>query len=343
MGAVHTTDVGLGGSGANLGIVIREERDKKVNSSRERGALGKGNDVGFGIQKLLAKVGNANLESRDLGLADDSIGGDGDLTILASLKVGELLESGKQIIRKSRLAETVREGLDLTEQAKNKLIARVQNAVGTVDVNNALERSRVVLSELTDDVVLELAIEESLNAKELVEGIDDGGRGGGEVGSVSKGSLGSGFGIALVSCKDVVNGSLAISLDISSGNVQSTLKVEDLLNLGGVLKLKGGKKVTSGNDGTGGESMGDLTRLGSLDGHDHLHGLNLHVRGTFLNVGAVVLEVADDLTSDIGTELRRIEDGRPGRNETSIIFKVFRDEWEWNQHNPQNDSSCVLT
>ena len=183
--------------------------------------------------------------------------------------------------------------------------------MGTVDVNNTLKRSSVVLSELTDDVILELAIEDGLNAKVLVEGLNASGRGRGEVGGVSEGGLGSGLSITVVSSEDVVNGGLTIGLNLGSGHVKSALEVEDLLHLGGVLELKRGKEVTSGNDGTGGESMSDLTRLGSLDGHDHLHGLNLDVGSTLLNIGAVVLEVADDLTSDIGTELRRIEDGRP--------------------------------
>ena len=301
----------MGSSGTNLGILIREERNQKVDSSRERGALGKGNDIGLGIKKLLAEVGNANLEGRDLSLTDDGVGGNGDLTVLTSLEVGELLKRSKQILRKSGLAEAIREGFDLTEQTKNKLVSCVHDAVGTVDVNNTLKRSSVVLSELTDDVVLELAVEDGLNAKVLVEGLNDGGRDRSKVGGVSEGGLGSGLGITLVSSEDVVNGGLTIGLNLGSGNVKSALEVEDLLHLGGVLELERGKEVAGGNDGTGGESMSDLTRLGSLDGHDHLHGLNLDVGSTLLNIGAVVLEVADDLTSDIGTELRRIKDGRP--------------------------------
>mmetsp|Transcript_13887 Transcript_13887/g.33108 ORF Transcript_13887/g.33108 Transcript_13887/m.33108 type:complete len:869 (-) Transcript_13887:356-2962(-) len=310
VGTVDTTDVGLGSSGTDLGILIREKRDKKVNSGRESGALGKGLDVGLGIKKLLAKVGNANLESRNLGLADDGVGSDGDLTILASCEVGKLIKSGKQIIRKSGLAEAAGEGLDLTEQAKDELVARVLKAVGAVDVNNGFEGSRVVLGELTNDIILELAIEDGLNAKVLVEGIDDNGRGGGEVGGIGEGSLSGGLGVALVSSKNVVGSVLAVSLDINGGDVKSTLEVEDLLHLGGVLELKRGKEVTSGNDGTGGHSMSDLTRLGGLDGHNHLHGLDLNVGRAHFNIGAVVLEVADDLTSDVGTELRRIKDGR---------------------------------
>jgi len=345
VGTVDTTDVGLGSSGTDLGILIREKRDKKVNSGRESGALGKGLDVGLGIKKLLAKVGNANLESRNLGLADDGVGSDGDLTILASCEVGKLIKSGKQIIRKSGLAEAVGEGLDLTEHAKDELVARVLKAVSAVDVNNGLEGSRVVLGELTNDIILELAIEDGLNAKVLVQGIDDNGRGRGEVGGIGEGSLSGGLGVALVSSKNVVGSVLAVSLDINGGDVKSTLEVEDLLHLGGVLELKRGKEVTSGNDGTGGHSMSDLTRLGGLDGHNHLHGLDLNVGRAHFNIGAVVLEVADDLTSDVGTELRRIKDGRPasrGRYAGSNARQLVRSGYHQNVTVPAKAATTAI-
>ena len=45
--------------------------------------------------------------------------------------------------------------------------------------------------------------------------------------------------------------------------------------LGGVLELHTGEKITSSNDGAGGETVGNRAGLRGLQRHDHLHGLHL--------------------------------------------------------------------
>ena len=45
--------------------------------------------------------------------------------------------------------------------------------------------------------------------------------------------------------------------------------------LGGILELYVGEKVTSSNNRAGGETVSDSPGLGGLEGHDHLHGLDL--------------------------------------------------------------------
>ena len=58
--------------------------------------------------------------------------------------------------------------------------------------------------------------------------------------------------------------------------------------------------------------MSDLTRLGGLDGHNHLHGLNFDVRMASFDSSSIVLEVTDNLSSYVRDEFRGIKDGRPG-------------------------------
>ena len=59
--------------------------------------------------------------------------------------------------------------------------------------------------------------------------------------------------------------------------------------------------------------MGDFSALGSLDGHDHFHGLDFNERSPGFYAGSVVLQIADYLSGNISTKFRRIKDGRPAK------------------------------
>jgi len=43
--------------------------------------------------------------------------------------------------------------------------------------------------------------------------------------------------------------------------------------------------------------------LGRLERHDHLHGLELHIRLSLLDHGTIVMKIADDFTIDIRSQL----------------------------------------
>ena len=55
--------------------------------------------------------------------------------------------------------------------------------------------------------------------------------------------------------------------------------------------------------------MADGPALCGLDGHDHLHGLDLNIRLPGLDFLAGLLKVADDLTSDIRAKFGGVKDG----------------------------------
>jgi len=157
-----------------------------------------------------------------------------------------------------------------------------------------------------------------LHAVELVDGVQDHVRGSGGTVTLVKSLLGYSLGIKVVPGEDVGNSLLGVHVNSGLGDIKGSLEGLDLLDLRGVLELKAGEEVSGGDDGPGAEVVGDLSRLRGLDGHHHLHGLDLNIGLASLNRGAIVLEVTDDLSSHVSAELRGIEDGRP--------LRVRRDE-----------------
>ena len=91
------------------------------------------------------------------------------------------------------------------------------------------------------------------------------------------GMLGHGLVAEVVPGEDVGDQVGQVHLHGGLGDVERALEGTDLLDLGGILEIEAGEEVPGGDDRAGAEVVSDLSRLGGLDGYDHLHGLDLDV------------------------------------------------------------------
>mmetsp|Transcript_18949 Transcript_18949/g.55655 ORF Transcript_18949/g.55655 Transcript_18949/m.55655 type:complete len:1292 (+) Transcript_18949:3267-7142(+) len=90
------------------------------------------------------------------------------------------------------------------------------------------------------------------------------------------------------------------------GQVELVREGHDALHLGGVLELEGAEEVALLDDGARGLARRHLARLARLEGHDHLHRLNLHVGLAALHLAALRHEVAHHLARDVRAQLRGV-------------------------------------
>jgi len=166
VGAVDPADVHLEGGAADGGVLVTEKGAQEVDSRGESGGLGQVGKVDVVVDELLLELGDADLEGRDLGHADERLGGEGQLAVLLALELGQLLQDGKEVFRERSLSEPIAERFDLTEHGEDELGADGQLLVGKDDVDDRLEAFLVGEDHLAHDVVLELAVELSLHSQE---------------------------------------------------------------------------------------------------------------------------------------------------------------------------------
>mmetsp|Transcript_14161 Transcript_14161/g.25955 ORF Transcript_14161/g.25955 Transcript_14161/m.25955 type:complete len:231 (-) Transcript_14161:1426-2118(-) len=178
-----------------------------------------------------------------------------------------------------------------------------------VEVDDDVEVVLVGLVEVVDDVVQEEAIELSLNGQVLLDGAGDEGGSGADVLEGLEGARGCSLDVLGVSGEGKVDGVRSAVKDGNLLDVKGFREGENLLHLGRVLEREGRNEVSGGDDGTGVHVVGDGSRLGGLDGHDHLHRLDLDVGLSGDDLRTRLLEEPHDLSGDVGAELGGIEDG----------------------------------
>mmetsp|Transcript_34666 Transcript_34666/g.97377 ORF Transcript_34666/g.97377 Transcript_34666/m.97377 type:complete len:1206 (-) Transcript_34666:28-3645(-) len=94
------------------------------------------------------------------------------------------------------------------------------------------------------------------------------------------------------------------------------------LHLAGVGEVERGQQLTRGDDGARRQRLVDLPGRGRLEGHDHLHGLQLHERGALGDAIAVRLEVADHLPVEVGAQLRGVADAGEREGDTALYAQT---------------------
>ena len=142
----------------------------------------------------------------------------------------------------------------------------------------------------------------------LVQSIGNKAAGGFHIFNSFESSLDSGFGITSETSKNVGEHLIGFDIKYSIFEVKLSSESINLLNLGRILELKRGKKISSRDDGSGGEVVSDLSTFRGLDWHNHLHGFNFDVGLSSFDLGTIILEITDNLSSDISTELRGVKD-----------------------------------
>mmetsp|Transcript_15252 Transcript_15252/g.57963 ORF Transcript_15252/g.57963 Transcript_15252/m.57963 type:complete len:556 (-) Transcript_15252:1079-2746(-) len=117
--------------------------------------------------------------------------------------------------------------------------------------------------------------------------------------------------VVLESVHDVHEASLGFveGLDLDAAldrAAEGAIEGADLLGLARVLQVQAGQQISGVDDRAGAQRRLDLSGFGGLQGHDHLHGLDLHVRLSGFDLVALFEEVADDLSGHIRAQLGRV-------------------------------------
>ena len=230
-------------------------------------------------------------------------------SVLLGLEHGEARKGLHEFLGETGEAEAVNEGLDLPQHSEDELVAHAELLMRHVEVDDDVEVVLVGLVEVADDVVQEEAVELSLDGQVLLDGAGDEGGSGADVLEGLEGARGCGLDVLGVSGEGKVDGVRSAVKDGNLLDVKGFREGENLLHLGRVLEREGRNEVSGGDDGTGVHVVGDGSRLGGLDGHDHLHRLDLNVGLSGDDLRTRLLEEPHDLSGDVGAELGGIEDG----------------------------------
>mmetsp|Transcript_1672 Transcript_1672/g.3090 ORF Transcript_1672/g.3090 Transcript_1672/m.3090 type:complete len:498 (-) Transcript_1672:1912-3405(-) len=308
VGTVNTPDVNLEGGVAHVLVRVVKESGEEVNTGRE--CPRPSERVLVLAEEGRPKLGLPVLKGGNLTLPDDGGGREDNLSVLLGLKLREPVERFKHLGWDGGHAEAIGEGLDLAKDGEDEFVPHSELLVGHGGLNDGVEAALVVLDETENHVVEEKGVKFRLS---LEVGVYDGrheSRGVLDVLETLHGSNGDLLDVLRVTSEGVVDRLRSGGGKGDILNVESSRVGDNLLDLGGILERKGSQKVTGVDDGTRAHGVRDCSGLGGLDGHNHLHGLNLDVRLSSLNLLSGLLKVANDLTSNISAQLRRIEDGR---------------------------------
>mmetsp|Transcript_27075 Transcript_27075/g.54017 ORF Transcript_27075/g.54017 Transcript_27075/m.54017 type:complete len:554 (-) Transcript_27075:281-1942(-) len=307
VGAVDTAHVDLKGSGADSLVGVVKEGGEQVDAGGEGGGVGEGGLV-LGDEEV-PELGLAVLKAGDLGLTDDGAGRERHLAVVLGLELSEALDGGHEVVRHRPDSEAVSESLNLAQHGKNKLVPHRELLVGHVQVDDDVKVILVGLVQGLDDVVEQKAVELGLDGEVILDGPRDERRCGAEVVEGVKGASGSLLNVLGETSQGVFDTLDATVQDLDIVDVELPVKGDNLLDLGGVLEGEGGEQVTGGDDGARGHVVSDGSGFTGLQRHDHLHGLNLNVGLSSLDLSPRLLQVPDDLAGDVRAELGGVEDG----------------------------------
>mmetsp|Transcript_7509 Transcript_7509/g.12243 ORF Transcript_7509/g.12243 Transcript_7509/m.12243 type:complete len:616 (+) Transcript_7509:2802-4649(+) len=315
VGAVHAAHVHLQRGVAHRLVPVLEKRRQQVHARAQRGRVGKLLKVaGLHTHQLRAQVRQPLRKGLHGKVVQQLRGSHGHVTVGAARQGGQGTDGGLQVLGHLPVTELVGEAAHGAQQGGHELGTGRQGLVGHGQLQDGGLVVFQVSGQLHHGLVLGLALKERLHGQEALEQGGDGSLGLGRGGELLDHSLDKGLHLVGVAIQDQGQGvSGARQVNGSGGlrcNVQGASKVADLLHLGRVLELQASKQVTGADNGARAQLRGDDARLGCLQGHNHLHGLHLHVGLTSLHLSTRLLQVAHNLASDVRAQLGGVVHGR---------------------------------